>query len=82
MSRFTYIIVIGSTSTLLIGGLIKFYLKRKEKALRKSYPSNVVILHQFPDGLHVPSASPFCLKLETWYLYFYKFYKLLNYHTF
>ncbi len=30
--------------------------------------ANRVILHQFPRGLHAPSASPFALKLETWFV--------------
>ena len=49
-------------------GLVKLYLKRKRTLKRKSYPKNVVILHQFPPGAKIPSLSPFCLKLETWYV--------------
>jgi hypothetical protein len=30
--------------------------------------ANRVILHQFPRGLNAPSASPFALKLETWFV--------------
>lgn len=66
MKRSFYIYLIGGTSALIVGGLIKYFLNRKRKALRESYPKNVVILHQFPAGLHAPSASPYCLKLETW----------------
>ena len=67
MVRIKYLIL-GGVSTLFIGSIIKYYLYRKRKTLRKSYPKNVVILHQFPDGLHAPSLSPYCLKLETWYI--------------
>jgi prepilin signal peptidase PulO-like enzyme (type II secretory pathway) len=66
MVRIKYL-VLGSFSTLLIGSFIKYYLYRKRKGVRKNYPKNVVILHQFPDGLHAPSLSPYCLKLETWF---------------
>ena len=32
----------------------------------QTHPKDVVILHQFPRGYKVPSASPFALKLETY----------------
>lgn len=32
----------------------------------KTHPKDVVILHQFPRGLNLPSISPFALKLETY----------------
>lgn len=60
------IYIIGTSTFLLFGGFIKYYLYRKRKALRQSYPKDIVILHQFPDGFRAPSASPFCLKIETW----------------
>ena len=47
-------------------GLVKLYLEKKRCQKRKSYPKDVVILHQFPPHTKVPNKSPFCLKLETW----------------
>ena len=47
------------------GGFI-FYKKHAQAQRRKSYPKDVVILHQLPPGLRAPSPSPFVLKLETW----------------
>ena len=44
--------------------LVRQNLKSKKR--RPTYPKDKVILHQFPRGLHAPSASPFALKLETW----------------
>lgn len=48
--------------------LLKMILKVRSSFRRRSYPKDVVILHQFPRtiNLKVPSASPYCLKLETW----------------
>jgi hypothetical protein len=46
--------------------LLKGYRKWQSENKRQSYPKDVVILHQFRRGLRAPSASPFCLKLETW----------------
>ena len=43
---------------------IKVRITRKRR--RALFPKNKVILHQFPRGLHAPSASPFVMKLETW----------------
>ena len=41
-----------------IGGglilLVKCYLKYQKKKRRDNYPNDVVILHQFPRGLHCP----------------------------
>ena len=61
--------------TIIIGALlifltkITFFKKSDEKTKkRKVYPKNIVILHQVERGLRAPSASPFCLKLETWYI--------------
>ncbi len=45
---------------------IKEYKAYKRQLKRKSYPKNMVVLHQFPRGIRAPSVSPFCLKLETW----------------
>ncbi len=56
----------GLTASALIMTFIKIYIRRKQEKKRKSYPKNVVILHQFPPSEKCPSASPFCLKLETW----------------
>ncbi len=38
----------------------------KKKKNSKTFPRDVVILHQFPRGLRCPSPSPFALKLETY----------------
>lgn len=46
--------------------LIRLVNSRKIHAKEKEYKSNSIILHQFPRSLRAPSASPFCLKLETW----------------
>jgi len=40
------------------------YYRREQK--KQSYPKNKIVLHQLPRGLRAPSASPYCLKLETW----------------
>ena len=44
------------------------YQKISRAQRRKAYPKDVVILHQIPPGLRAPSASPFVLKLETWFV--------------
>ena len=46
--------------------LFKFFQNKRKEAKRKSWPKDVVILHQFNRGLRVPSPSPFGHKLETW----------------
>ena len=47
--------------------LLKKYVQHKKNENRKSYPENILILHQFLPGKITPSMSPFCLRLETWY---------------
>ena len=42
------------------------YRKYKRAQRRKTYPKDVVILHQYPNGFRAPSPSPWSLKLETW----------------
>ena len=64
-----YYFAIGVGVVLVIVSLIKQYLQNKKNEKRKSYPENIVILHQFPPGKKTPSMSPFCLKLETWYAF-------------
>ena len=60
-----YVLTTGAT-ILTSALLIKLIIKYRRAAKRKTYPKDVVILHQFPRGLRAPSASPFALKLETW----------------
>ena len=62
------LVSLGVVSTVYFA--VKIYLKLSRAAKRKSYPKDVVILHQFPRGLRAPSGSPFALKLETWYFFF------------
>lgn len=45
-------IAVGSLIALIIARRI--YKKRQIEAKRRSYPRDVVILHQFPRGLHAP----------------------------
>jgi hypothetical protein len=60
----TAAVVVGTTA------LVRLYLKRKKAAKRKTYPRNVVVLHQFPYPMpDKPTLSPFCLKIETWYIH-------------
>jgi hypothetical protein len=59
--------LLGVGVALLAGKLVSIYLKRRRAKKVRAYPKNVVILHQFPRGKKAPSASPFALKLETWY---------------
>ncbi|RNA17306.1 failed axon connections -like protein [Brachionus plicatilis] len=60
------------TIALAVGGYfclrlsLRFYFKYKRNQKRKSYPKDVVILHQFPSSKTKPSLSVPCLKLETW----------------
>ena len=61
-----YVLTTGAT-VLTSALLIKLIIKYQRAAKRKTYPRDVVILHQFPRGIRAPSASPFALKLETWY---------------
>jgi hypothetical protein len=56
-------LVIGAVTV-----LFKVIQSRKGAAERASYPRDVVVLHQFPRGLRAPSASPFPLKVETWFV--------------
>lgn len=47
--------------------VVKLMRKRKRDQKRKSYPKDVVILHQYPNlGFRAPSVMPFVVKLETW----------------
>ena len=78
----------GLTASALIIAFIKIYIRRKQEKKRKSYPKNVVVLHQFPTEQR-PSLSPFCLKLETWlrmadikYEVCFEIYFLFNYSLF
>ena len=62
-----FTIIIGFTSAIFVKFL--FFNKKndnKNHEKRKSFPKDKVILHQVERGLRAPSASPFCLKLETW----------------
>ncbi|CAH1258703.1 FAXC [Branchiostoma lanceolatum] len=62
-----------STALCLLGGAalasasIVFVSRIWEKFRQKNtvYPEDTVVLHQFQRAKHVPSLSPFCLKLET-----------------
>lgn len=45
---------------------LRLYFKHKKNQKRKSYPNDVVVLHQFPSSKSKPSLSVPCLKLETW----------------
>ncbi len=47
-------------------GFLRYIWQRKKASKKKSYPKNLVILHQFEISPLQPSVSPFCLKLETW----------------
>jgi hypothetical protein len=67
-SSFAKKIFVSLASVSTVYFAIKFYLKKSRKTKRKAYPKDVVILHQFPRGFRAPSASPFVLKLETWYI--------------
>ena len=58
----------GAAAAGLAYFLYRLYARKKRAAKRALYPKDVVILHQFPRGLRAPSASPFPIKLETWYL--------------
>lgn len=65
-SKTVIALVSASLVVTSVAGLIKVYFSRKNKAKRKAYPRNVVILHQFPNNREKPSFSMFCLKVETW----------------
>ena len=54
-------VILVALTVVIFGFLTKLC---KKKAIE--WPSNVVIIHQFPRGLRAPSISPFALKLETW----------------
>lgn len=41
-------------------------LTPRKSPLKKDYKRDVIYLYQFPRIKHVPSISPYCLKLETW----------------
>ena len=60
-------LIFGATVVIGSIGIIKMIFRWKRTQKRKSYAPNVVILHQFPPAKNIPSLSPFCLKLETWY---------------
>jgi len=61
------VIVLGVIGLLLaIILIVKCVFVHKRSVKRRSYPKDVVILHQFPRGYKAPSQSPFVLKLETW----------------
>jgi hypothetical protein len=53
-------------SAISISFFIKLYKRNKRNEKRKSYPIDIVILHQFPSGLRAPNLSSFAVKLETW----------------
>ncbi|CAF0848520.1 unnamed protein product [Brachionus calyciflorus] len=61
----TYL-AIGLSTIFTARFLFKFYSKYKRNQKIKSYPKNVVVLHQFPHHSKKPSLSVPCLKLETW----------------
>jgi hypothetical protein len=46
--------------------IVNFYQAYKRRKNRQTLPLDELVLHQFPRALRAPSASPFCLKLETW----------------
>ena len=41
-------------------------MSRQQRKKWAALPKDTVVLHQFPRGKITPSASPFCLKLETY----------------
>ncbi|KAL4218351.1 hypothetical protein ACF0H5_023088 [Mactra antiquata] len=54
---------------IVVGASGLYVWNKKKKVVRreagKDYPSDTVILHQFPRGPYAPSMSAFCIKLET-----------------
>ena len=48
----TTAICIGSIVVTAV--LVKYFLKRQAELKKKSYPRDLVILHQFPPGLNAP----------------------------
>jgi hypothetical protein len=64
------LLIIFVASLLILGTIVALYfikLKLKRQKCIAAYPKDTVILHQVPRGLSAPSASPFVLKLETWF---------------
>lgn len=63
-------LVFYALQVILLAGVGLLILKQAQKCWRKrnekTYPKDLVILHQFPRGVRAPNASPFALKLETW----------------
>jgi hypothetical protein len=65
-SRTSILALVGASLVFTSVGLLKLYMRRKRKSIRKAYPKDVVILHQFPVKPEKPTFSAYCLKVETW----------------
>ena len=65
-SRASILAIVGASFVFTSVGLFKLYMRRKRKSIRKAYPKDVVILHQFPVKPEKPTFSPYSLKVETW----------------
>ena len=72
-SRASVLAIVGASLVFTSVGLLKLYFSRKRKYMRKAYPNDVVILHQFPVKPEKPTFSPYSLKVETWYDFFNNF---------
>lgn len=59
-------VAIGVASCYFLRLALRYYFKHKRNQKKKSYPNDVIILHQFPSRKSKPSLSVPCLKLETW----------------